>query len=143
MDTKTNGRVSSEATSGGAVNWIERKPPQKFEWGAGAQLVGILVNLERRTLRDRNTLQSKMVNRYVVEEQESRNRVFFHGTTQLDDALATNDVGHFVSITCTGEDKEAGRNGNAMKTFKVMVSERSAPGWANDGTAITDDDVAF
>jgi hypothetical protein len=144
METRTNGRVDSTATSGaGAINWIERKPPTKFEFGPGAVLVGLIVNHDKRKVRDQRTGEMKPVNRYTVEDAETKERVFFHATVQLDDALGPADVGRFVSITCTGEDKEAGRNGNAMKTFKVMVSQQYAPGWANDGTPIGDDDIGF
>jgi hypothetical protein len=128
-------------SGGSAVNWIERKPPKKFDFAEGAVLVGILVSHETGMLRDKQTGQPKKVNRYTVEDQDSKETVFFHGTVQLDSMLRPNDVGHFVSVTCTGEDKEAGRNKNAMKLFKVLISERAAPGWADDGSRIMDADL--
>lgn len=132
--------VSDVVTGRGAVNWVRRKPAQKFEWGTGANLLGILTAVSKVSIRDQRSNASKVVTRYNVQDDE-REMVFFFGSVQLDELLRPSDVGHYVNITCTGEDKTANRNGNAMKIFDVQVSQETAPGWAHDGTPITDKDV--
>lgn len=137
-------RTETAVETGFTLNWEERKPPKKFDFANGVQLVGVLTSHERTSVRDKRTGAPKMVNRYVVEERDANlqlvDSVFFHGTVQLDSMLRPADVGHFVSITCTGEDKDAGRAGNAMKLFAVQVSKQPAPGWTANG-AVTDDDL--
>jgi hypothetical protein len=138
-DSRSN---SSTATTGArSLTWIERKPATKFEFGAGVELDGVLVALGRRILTDPKTGQEKQVNRFTVDELETGVTVFFHGTAQLDEALRPDHVGHYVRIICKGEDKAAGRHGTAMKLFQVFVTKETAPGWAGDGTRITDEDL--
>lgn len=143
--TSPRGAESSAVVGGKPVNWKKIIPPEKFDFGSGAQLVGILASLARGTVRDTRTNQPKPVVRYTVlevdENLEIGRTVFFHGTIQLDSMLRPDHVGHYVTITCTGEDRAAGRNGNSMKLFDVMVSEDAAPGWANDGSRIGDNDL--
>lgn len=130
------------------VNWENRPDPKKFDFAEGSCLVGVLLAADRTTLKDPRTNAPKPAVRYTVRELEdvgkliySPEPVFFHGTYVLDSKLSPRDVGHFVSITCKGEDRSAGRSGNPMKLFDVNVSKETAPGFANDGTAITDDDL--
>jgi hypothetical protein len=130
------------------VSWEKRLQPRKFDFADGVNLVGVITDVERRTLKDQKTGVLKPAVRYTVREIENiatltyaAEPVFFFGTYQIDNAIRTTDVGHFVSITCTGEDKGAGRGGNAMKLFDVNVSKETAPGYANDGTPITEDDL--
>lgn len=136
--------TETAVVTGFTPSWEERLPPKKFDFAQGVILVGILTSHERTTVRDKRTGAPKMVNRYIVEERDAELKVvdtfFFHGTVQLDSMLRPADVGHFVSIACTGEDKDAGRQGNAMKLFSVSVSKNFAPGWIQDGQ-ITDDDI--
>ena len=123
------------------MNWEERKDPTKYEFGDGAQLLGVLVNVERVSVRDTATGIGKPATRYTVKDAETGEPVFFFGTYQLDSKLRVSDVGHYVNITCEGADQAAGRNGNAMKLFKVLISKETAPGWAHNGTPITDNDL--
>lgn len=123
------------------MNWVQRRPPEKFEFGPGAVLVGVLVRHGKVNLKDPKTGALKPANKFFVQVEPGE-VVFFHATVQLDEQIYPEaDIGHFISITCTGENRLAGRNGNAMKLFDVKVSEHAAPGWANDGTRITDDDL--
>ena len=125
------------------MNFIERKDPIKFEFGEGVRLDGILIKVERVKVRDSRTDLPKDAVRYIVEESESGEAVFFFGTHQLDGKIRPVDIGHYVRIICEGEDTSVSRNGNAMKVFKVFISERTAPGWANNGTPITNEDIGF
>lgn len=130
------------------VNWEERPDPKKFEFGEGANLTGVLIDIVRMSVKDPKTGAQKPAVRYTVKELEdvasltyAKEPVFFFGTYQIDSKLRPGDVGHFVNITCKGEDKMVGRNGNAMKLFDVNVSKETAPGFAHDGTPITEDDL--
>jgi len=124
------------------MNFIERKEPIKFEFGEGAVLTGVLTNVERVKVRDSRTDLPKDAVRYAVDEIESGEAVFFFGTHQLNGKLRPSDIGHYVRIVCEGEDRSVSRNGNAMKIFKVYIAGR-APGWATDGTQITNEDIGF
>jgi len=138
----------SDATPIWRAEWEERKQPKKFDFQHGVCLVAILTKVERIKVRDRKTNERKPVNRYTAQPVSEAgghpapegDPVFFFGSVQIDNVLRPTDAGHLVSITCTGEDKESGRNGNPMKTFQIFVDKNPAPGWADDGTPITDDD---
>lgn len=130
------------------MNWEERPDPRKFEFGDGVELIGILLDVERRMVKDPRSGAPKPAIRYTVRELQdpatmtySSEPVFFYGTYQLDSKLRPSDVGHFIRILCRGEDKSVGRNGNNMKLFDVNVTKETAPGFANDGTEITDADL--
>lgn len=142
------GKRAEPARPAYAINWEDRPDPKKFEFGAGVELIGILLDVERRTVKDAKTGQQKPAVRYTVRELTdaanliyTMEPVFFYGTYVLDSKLRPGDIGHFVRIICKGEDKEAGRNGNPMKLFDVSVSKATAPGFANDGSEITDADL--
>lgn len=148
MNTSTS-RNGSAVSGGWIPEFQERKQPVKFDFAHGVCLVGILTNLERIMVRDRQTNQRKPVNYYTVQPAEGKDGqlviegdpVFFLGAVQIDKVLRPSDVGHLVSITCKGEDKDAGRNGNPMKLFQIFVDKNPAPGWAHDGTPISDADL--
>lgn len=140
-------QTDSSAVVGGAVNWVKLQQPKKFDFANGVQLVGILIDLQRTTVRDRRSGAPKPVVRYTVREVDERfeqgETFFFFGTNQIDNTLRPDHIGHYISVTCTGEDRGAGRNGNAMKLFDISASEQPAPGWAGDGTQIGDGDLGF
>lgn len=128
--------IETVATTGRRrITWVKRVPPKKYEWGKGAPLSGLLTTALETNLRGKPAM------RYTVREMETDERFFFYGTVQLNEQLEPADVGHYVLITCTGEDTHAGRNGNPMKLFEVSVSVETAPGYANNGTPITDEDL--
>ncbi len=120
-----------------AFNMVERKDPKHIQFGDGETVTGILVGIERIPMNGKN------VCRYTVEELESGEILAFLGTYQIDSKLRLADVGHVVTVRCEGASKEVSKNGNAMKLFKVAVSDRKAPGWAHDGTEITESDIGF
>lgn len=128
---------ASQTQTESPFNMQERKEPTLIKFGDGEQVRGVLVAV------DQVEVKGKRVNQYVIEDMDSKERASFLGTYQIDVKLRRSDVGHVVQVVCTGEDRNVQRNGNAMKTFRVLVSDRKAPGWANDGTPITDDDIAF
>lgn len=128
------------------AQWEERKDPKKIEWVDGLLIEGVLLAVESVMIRDRREAErgrdvQKSTMRYTVLEDETNEPVFFFGTHQLNQKLRPTDIGRFVSIRCEGDDKEAGRNGQAMKVFNIKVSRNMAPGYAHDGTPITDDDL--
>lgn len=145
MSTSMAGNMKRDSApmvgGGAAINWEERKDPKKFEFGDGVELVGVLTAVERVNVRDTKTGVPKPAVRYSVKPADSDEPVFFFGTHQLDQKIMLKDVGHHIAIICQGEDKSVSRNGNAMKIFRVNISREFAPGWANDGTQITDSDL--
>jgi hypothetical protein len=119
-----------------ALNMEERKDPKFIKFGDGEVIQGVLVTLERIMVGN----PPKPATRYTVLELTSQEPVSFLGTYQLDSKLRQSDIGHVIDVRCLGVDKNVSRNGNAMIMFSVKVSSRPAPGWANDGTPITDSD---
>lgn len=79
--------------------------------------------------------------RYTFAELESGGSYFTIGTYQLDSKIRPMDRGHVIEIRYLGVDESVGRQGNKMKVYGIRVSKRTAPGWAHDGTPITDDDL--
>ena len=124
------------------MNWEDRKMPEKFDFAEGVVLVGVLIDISARQLKDPRTGVLKRTNQYTVKEQDG-DTVFFFGTYQIDAQMRPADIGHYVSIVCMGEDKNVERGGNAMKVFQIKVSKETAPGWAANGTPITDEDIPF
>ncbi|HEX3892860.1 MAG TPA: hypothetical protein VHW46_09845 [Terracidiphilus sp.] len=134
-------RSNAFVTGSRSVNWVEVKEPVKFDFSHGVTLVGILTSIERVQIRDNDTRVPKPAVRYTVLDEETSAPVFFFGTVKLDSMIRTDFIGRYVSITCTGEDKSVQREGRAMKEFEILRSEDFAPGWATDGTRITDSDL--
>lgn len=126
--------------SGAGFNMRERKEPEMIRFNEGDVFTGILVSIERVEVRDRDTGRSKPCTRYLAEDMESGEPKAFLGSYQLDSKLRVSDIGHVVEIRSEGVDPNIGRNGNGMKRYKVLVSDVPAPGWAMNGTRITDDD---
>ncbi len=137
------GRTGDFVSGAQTINWEERKDARKIEFAEGVQVVGILTDVKRIQVKDSKTGILKPAVRYTVREQGEEEPGFFFGTYQIDEKLSPRDVGHFISVTCKGEDKAVSRNGNAMKVFAVQVSKEAAPGWATSGTQISDDDLPF
>jgi len=126
---------------------IERKEPEfiKFE-SAGEVVDGELVRVDAIDVGERK----QRVNRYTLEVDDKGTRVSFLGAYQIDSKLTPRDIGHWVEITCLGEDPNVSRNGNAMKLFCVRVSAHpvkrvTEPNGRKleDGTYITNSDIPF
>lgn len=118
-----------------AFEFEERLEPKHIKLEEGEIFTGTLCGIERITINGKSAC------RYRAQEFESGEMVTFNGTYQIDSKLSPRDVGHIVELRCEGTDKNVGKNGNQMKIFRVRVSKQTAPGWANDGTPITDDDL--
>lgn len=67
------------------------------------------------------TVNGKQVMQYVLESESGESRIKMLATYDLAEKLSPRDVGSLVRITWTGEDETAGRDGNAMRLFKVEV----------------------
>jgi hypothetical protein len=117
----------------------EREEPRLIQFSTGDCVDGVLVSMEKLSIRDKATGESKPAVKYVVE-QDSGVLLAFWGTHQLNMKLRPSDRGHLVSIRCEGEDTMVNRNGNNMKVFKVLVSKEPA----KDGDLyISDSDIPF
>lgn len=117
--------------------FVDRLDPKKLEFGDGGVVTMILTGIDRVQVGN----PPKMAARYSFEDFETGEKFFMIGTHQLDSKIVLKDLGHVLRIRYEGTDPSVTRNGNAMKKFHVQVSVRCAPGWAQDGTPITDDDL--
>lgn len=117
------------------MKFNERLDPKFIKFADGEFFAGVLVGIARKMISGKPACQ------YTAEDLDSGERVCFNGTYQIDSKLSPRDVGRIIQIRCEGEDPNVGKGGNHMKLFRVFVSEGMAPGWANDGTPITDDDI--
>ena len=111
----------------------EREEPRLINFSTGDVCEGLLVSVERKTVKEKLGVQ------YVVQQNDGV-LVCFWGTHQLNMKLRPSDRGHFVSIRCEGEDTMVKRGDNCMKVFKVLVSEKLAEG---GDLYITDSDIPF
>ena len=125
-----------------AFEMQERKEPQFTKFAEGQTVEGVLVKIYRIQVGDPEKPEApkRPATKYTVLEGQGE-LVSFLGSYDLDTKLNTRDVGHFIQIRYEGEDKTVSRNGNAMKKFRVRVSNK--PAQVVDGTLITDDDIPF
>jgi hypothetical protein len=138
--TKTGGAtLAQEQETSGAFNMRERVDPRFIQFGDGESVQGILHRIEMVEVTKDG--QTKKVPRLVVEELESREMVCFLATYQVASKIRRGDVGHVIDVRCEGNDPTIKTKGQPMKKFRVLVSEGMAPGFATDGTLITDDDI--
>ena len=117
----------------------ERTEPQFVKFEVGDVVEGVLTRIDTVEVGDKK----QRATRYTVENVNNRDLFSFLGSYQIDVKLRPNDVGHFIQVEYIGDDQQVKRNGNAMKMFKVLVSERPIGNKLADGTFITNDDVAF
>jgi hypothetical protein len=139
-----SGSIQENTFSSGEqkIEWVDAVEPEKFDFDAGDELIGVLVSMTRGNVRDDKTGAPNPVIKYVVRH-ECGKEFFFHGTAKLNTLLRPTMRGHQIRIVCTGVDKSVTRNGNSMKTFKVQHSRTAAPGFTSGGTEITNDDIPF
>jgi hypothetical protein len=126
-----------------AFNMIERKEPTFVKLAEGEVIQGVLLRMERIEMGS----EKKKVVRYTVHEFDSGHLCSFLGAYQIDSKLTMADIGHVISVRCEGEDRNVRRNGNAMKLYTVLVSEKKFAENGNtpvvDSSIITDDDIPF
>lgn len=120
-----------------AFEFEDRPDPRKIEFGDGEVFTGILTAIDRVMVGQ----PQKPAVKYSFEEIETSEACILIGTYQIDSKIRRHDVGHVIQIRFEGADPNVSRNGNPMKRFSVKVSKRPAPGWAGDGTQITDADI--
>lgn len=116
------------------ANLKERTEPRFVKLEEGEFFAGILTDIQRIRIK------GKPANCYLAIDLDNDEAVKFNGTYNLDTKFRRTDVGHVFTMRCIGE-QDTGQ-GQKMKMFEVKVSERTAPGWAEDGTPITDDDLS-
>lgn len=123
--------------TGNSFEMEERKDPTFVQFGDGETLTGVLVNIERIEV------SKKQVSRFTLADVETSELSSFLGTYQLDSKIRRSDLGHVLEVRCEGKDPKVTKNGNAMKLFRVRVSNRKVQEVQalEDGTYITDDDL--
>lgn len=117
----------------GSFNMVERKEPKFVQFGAGESVAGVLVAIEKAMVG------GKPAARYVVQDIESGELSAFLGTAQINTKLRRTDLGHMIDIRCEGTDRNVVKNGNPMKVFRVLVSDKPCTEAAS--VYITDDDI--
>lgn len=129
----------SNTSSSSRVKMTERKDPVFVQFSDGDVVEGILTNVERIEV------SNKPVTRFTVKQDDGE-LCSFLGTYQINSKLRPSDRGHRVSVRCEGSDSNVTRNGNAMKVFRVYVSDDPLVrpvAATEDPTQITDDDIPF
>ncbi len=120
-----------------------RGEPRFVQFNAGDVVEGVLMGIERMTVKDRATGRDRSAIRYTVAEGDGGTCAFL-GTYQLNTKLRPSDRGHRVVIRCEGEDVTVKRGENQMKVFDVQVSKAPvSQSTAVDNLGITDADVPF
>jgi hypothetical protein len=124
-----------------SLNMVERKEPTLISFAEGESVQGVLLAIERIEI------EKKPVVRYTVRDVDTRELSSFLGTYQINAKIHPEDVGHIIDVRYEGEDRSVVRNGNALRRFKVLISDvpaaRIGVCTAEDVTFITNDDVGF
>lgn len=134
------------------INGIECEEclkPELVRFETGDCLEGVLLQRNRVTLAGRPAIQ------YLLEKPNGL-VVKFNGTADIIEKLRADDVGHFVSIACIGEDTTVRRGENCMKVFEIYRSKApvgkvradsagnvKVEPPARDNPEITDEDIPF
>lgn len=125
--------------STGAFNMKDREEPEQISFAVGEIIEGELVSIDKVKLKSGDIVSS-----YELRDLESGKYVRFLGSYDLNKKLRPTDVGYYVEVRYEGEDKSISRNGNALKRFKVRVSDvpvkAAMKNQLEDGTYITDND---
>lgn len=119
--------MASELTG---IEMKEQREPKFISFGKdglreGEILEGVFLRIDSIVNKE-----GKKMPRLVFVEGEihggrfesSGDQFAFLATYDLAQKLRTDHIGHFVQIRYEGEDRSVGREGNAMKRFKVAVS---------------------
>ncbi len=131
----------------------EVREPKFVEFKSDGQIAeGVLIGIDRPEVGN----PPKNVARFVLSEVDfdgdrvipTGDRLCFLGTADLVQKIQRNHLGHYLRVRYEGEDQNVRRNGNAMRRFKVLISE--APAFSirakeseADSTFITDADIPF
>lgn len=149
MDTATQ---QAPGTTGGVrkfrgrtMQCDEAKAPELFAFKtAGDFIDGILLSIQKVTLKDKETGKPKEVIEYTIEREDGgRARVLT--SADLAQKISMAHRGGFVSITYLGLDDSIEKNGNKMRRFEVLTEHRdaAAPKVNAHGVEITDEDIPF
>jgi hypothetical protein len=117
-----------------------REEPRFITFEKGEVYEGVLVAIERVQV---GTPPKPSV-RYTIQGDNGKLGAFL-GTYQLNTKLHTEDKGHRVAITYTGENEAVKRGDNCMKVFDVKVSREriTSNTTAAAGLGISDEDIPF
>lgn len=132
---------------GNSLTMETREEPRFINFATGDTLEGELLSVEEVTIKEKRAV------RYTLKEPDRDIWVCFLGTHMLNSKLRLSDVGHYIQITCEGEDTTVKKGENCMKVFDVKVSREKVHAGlfkptalkseSGDGTGITDEDLPF
>jgi len=124
-----------------------REEPRFINFATGDTLEGELLSVEEIAVKEKRAV------RYTLKEPDRDIWVCFLGTHMLNSKLRLSDVGHYVQITCEGEDTTVKRGENCMKVFDVKVSREKVHAGlfkptepkpeSSDPASISDADIPF
>ncbi|SRR5581483_1760330 len=97
------------------MNEVKEPRMLKFE-RPNESISGHLYAIQPVTVNDKPTVQYDLLD-------EAGEHVTFLQTYDLSRKLRKEHIGHFVEITYLGEDRSVKTEGNALRRFRVMVSE--------------------
>lgn len=130
---------------GRTIQCDEAKAPELFAFkSVGDTIDGILLSIQKITLKDKDTQKSKEVIEYTIEREDGR-RARLLTSADLSQKISMAHRGGLVSITYLGLDDSIEKNGNKMRRFEVLTEHRdaSAPKVNAHGVEVTDEDIPF
>jgi hypothetical protein len=139
--------AEQQTTRGKERKLVERKSPELVQFDApGVVVCGVIKSImtvdvaEKDRAGNRTGKKSRCVQYTFYNDLEKK---FYKilGTYDINNKIGNDDIGLYCEISYIGENKDVGRNGNAMKEFHVLFEERSVR--FSDGTTITDEDIPF
>ena len=113
--------------------YVELTAPEQFKFVTpGDKIEGVLLGASRIRVGGKPTVQ------YMVGKHNG-NRFTFLATADLVQKITREHIGHPIYVEFTGYRDDVEKQGNKMRTFKVMVDQDAAV----DPLHITDDDIPF
>lgn len=138
------GRATQQSSST-TRQLTERKTPDLVQFDSrGVAATGYLVKMSAVDIQQKDgkggtTGKTSRTIAYILRDDTGVS-VKVHGTYDINQKLSQSDLGKWVEIVYLGENQQAGRQGNAMKEFKVSVDESSKN---SHGVIVTDEDIPF
>lgn len=105
---------------------VERKSTELFKFEKKNDAVqGVLIAINPVVITDKDTKKPRKVTQFIIRRDDGSG-VKLIGTYDICDKLTLADVGHWVSLTYTGDDPDVkGPNGQPMKRFFIEVDEQT------------------
>jgi len=140
--------------------FTERHDPQFIEFDTeGMTVGGVLMSIEKIDVAKKDNDGKPLMDgqgqpltqkalRYTLfdldAERDGKNPLScFLGTHQINSKIRPTDKGKLMMVRFEGKDNNVQKNGNAMKVFRVFISNLPARKDLVAATQITDEDISF